>query len=388
MEIPDYGQATGLVPGFGNGTDEVYAITWFESTPSDCNYEDCYGTLPPGFTSYPTSSVSIDANVITGPPTLNPSPLLNYTDRDGDGGFDTIQVDTYVTSQAYSEKVDVLLEVYDSSNNLVDSTTSRVNAGGGQPVTFSSWFTPQLTDSYTIVTRLVELTGSVIDTQVLPNLFLENMKPEAIGSINTFDAETWDQIQFSASGEDKWGLSTDNESLPNSDDPVAYEWTFGDGSTSTLKNPRRAYTSVGIFPVTLKVQDIGGGWSDTLNWSMNITDESTPVIEVRINGQSLSQKPDWCPADWCLDTDQATEFSAYRASDNVPIDLLEFTWSFGDGNVESGVGMYEVVHAWVEGEADGRSSILNLSISDGTNVAFLELEILVMNRIPRQSIYR
>jgi len=381
---PDYGEATGLVPGFGNGTDEVYAITWFESIPSDCNYEDCYGTLPPGFSAYPTSSVSIDANVITGPPTLNPSPLINYTDRDGDGGFDTIQVDTYVTSQAYSEKVDVLLEVYDSSNNLIDSTTSRVNAGGGQPVTFSSWFTPQLTDTYTIVTRLVELTGSVIDTQVLPNLFLENLKPEAIGSINTFDAETWDQIQFSASGEDKWGLSTDNESLPNNDDPVAYEWTFGDGSISTLKNPRRAYTSVGLFPVTLKVQDIGGGWSDILNWSMNITDESTPIIEIRINGQSLSQKPDWCPADWCLDTDQATEFSAYRASDNVPIDLLDFTWSFGDGNVESGLGMYEVVHAWTEGEANGRSSILNLSLSDGTNVAFLELEILVMNRIPRQ----
>ena len=84
---PDYGQATGLVPGFGNGTDEVYAITWFESTPSDCNYQDCYGTLPPGFTSYPTSSVSIDANVITGPPTLNPSPLLNYTDRDKTEGL-------------------------------------------------------------------------------------------------------------------------------------------------------------------------------------------------------------------------------------------------------------------------------------------------------------
>ena len=381
---PDYGEATGLVPGFGNGTEEVYAITWFESIPSDCNYEDCYSTLPPGFTSYPTSSVSIEANVITGPPTLNPSPVLNYTDRDGDGGFDTIQVDTYVTSQAYSEKVDVLLEVYDSTNNMIDSTTTRVVAGGGQPVTFSSWFTPQLTDTYTIVSRLVELTGSVIDTQVLPNLFLENMIPDAIGSINTLDAETWDQIQFSASGEDKWGLSTDNETLPNIDDPVAYEWTFGDGSSSTLKNPRRAYTSVGFFPVTLRVQDIGGGWSEILNWSMNITDESTPIIEIRINGQSLSQKPDWCLGDWCLDTNQATEFSAYRASDNVPIELLEFTWDFGDGNVESGIGVYEVLHAWTEGESDGRSSMMNLSISDGTNIAYLELEILVMNRIPRQ----
>ena len=380
----DYGQATGLVPGFGNGTEEVYAITWFESTPSDCNYDDCFSSLPSGFTDYPTASVSIDANVITGPPTLDPSPQLNYTDRDEEGGFDTIQIDTYVTSQAYSEKVDVLLEVYDSSNNLVDSTTSRVNAGGGQPITFSSWFTPKLTDTYTVVTRLVELTGVVIDTQVLPNIFLENMIPDAIGSINTYNAETWDQVQFSASGEDKWGLSTDNETLPNNDSPVAYEWSFGDGSISTLKNPRRAYTSVGVFPVTLKVKDIGGGWSENLNWTMNITDESIPEIDLRINGQTLEQKPSWCPSDWCLETDQTTVFSAYRVEDNVPIELLDFSWDFGDGEFEQDLGLYEVIHSWKEGEADGKASIMNLSISDGTNIAYLELEILVMNRVPRQ----
>ena len=382
--VSDYGQATGLVQGFGNGTEEVYAITWFESTPSDCNYDDCFSSLPSGFTDYPTASVNIEANVITGPPTLTPAPQLNYTDKDEEGGFDTIQIDTYVTSQAYSEKVDVLLEVYDSSNTLVDSTTSRVNAGGGQPVTFSSWFTPKLTDSYTIVTRLVELTGVVIDTQISPNIFLENMIPYAIGSINTYNAETWDQVQFSASGEDKWGLSTDNETLPNSDLPIAYEWSFGDGSVSTLKNPRRAYTSVGEFPVTLMVKDIGGGWSEKLNWSMNITDESTPDIELRINGQTLEQKPSWCPSDWCLETDQTTVFSAYRVQDNVPIELLEFSWDFGDGTVKENTGMYEVIHSWSEGEADGKANIMNLSVNDGTNLASLELEILVMNRVPRQ----
>ena len=33
--------ATGLIPGFGNLTDEVWVITWYESTIADCDYTSC-----------------------------------------------------------------------------------------------------------------------------------------------------------------------------------------------------------------------------------------------------------------------------------------------------------------------------------------------------------
>ena len=67
--------ATGLVPGFGNLTDEVWVITWYASTVADCDYTSCGP-------SYPEGTVDIEAARITSPATLS----LNNTvlsDRDG-----------------------------------------------------------------------------------------------------------------------------------------------------------------------------------------------------------------------------------------------------------------------------------------------------------------
>ena len=45
--------------------------------------------------------------------------------------------------------------------------------------------------------------------------------------------------------------------------PTAWEWTFGDGSTSYDKNPLHTYASIGTFTVMLKVTDAGGA-TDTV----------------------------------------------------------------------------------------------------------------------------
>ncbi|MDP6333934.1 MAG: hypothetical protein QF479_04785, partial [Candidatus Poseidoniaceae archaeon] len=55
--------ATALVPGFGNLTDEVWAITWYASTVADCDYTSCGS-------SYPQGTVDIEAARITSPATL------------------------------------------------------------------------------------------------------------------------------------------------------------------------------------------------------------------------------------------------------------------------------------------------------------------------------
>ena len=61
--------ATALIPGFGNLTDEVWAITWYASTVADCDYTSCGP-------SYPQGTVDIEAARITSPATLT----LNTTD--------------------------------------------------------------------------------------------------------------------------------------------------------------------------------------------------------------------------------------------------------------------------------------------------------------------
>ena len=40
--------------------------------------------------------------------------------------------------------------------------------------------------------------------------------------------------------------------------PTAWQWTFGDGKTSTLRNPSHAYSTKGVFKVTLRVRNAGG----------------------------------------------------------------------------------------------------------------------------------
>tara|TARA_R110002124_G_scaffold286888_1_gene469050 strand:+ start:1409 stop:6949 length:5541 start_codon:yes stop_codon:yes gene_type:complete len=52
---------------------------------------------------------------------------------------------------------------------------------------------------------------------------------------------------------------------------VSWDWNFGDGSSSDVKNPSHKYTEVGTYTVTLKVTDNGG-----------LTAESQEVVNVEI----------------------------------------------------------------------------------------------------------
>ncbi len=45
--------------------------------------------------------------------------------------------------------------------------------------------------------------------------------------------------------------------------PINWHWDFGDGATSTLKNPVHTYVSSGVFPVTLTASNCGGSASQT-----------------------------------------------------------------------------------------------------------------------------
>ena len=395
------GVATGLISGFGNTTDEVYVVTWYESAPADCDYETCFGELSPEFSSYPTATIGIEANVLTGPPTLSPAPIYNLTDQDNDGTIDTIQLDTFVKSDAYAENLDVVVEVYDGQNSMIDSLESRVIAGGGSgsETTHRVWFTAPETDSYSFVMRLKDLAGRIVDTVVSSNHQLENMAPVAFGNVSTYDAETYSEIDFYGNGEDWWGITDVEGVLPHLNSPASYQWDFvSEGEsfsvwtttpgwgTSSLKNPSIFYPETGVFTITLSVVDQGGTPSEELNWTVNITDDSAPIPEIRLNNQVISNEI-------IILTNQMIQFSAHGTTDNVPLDNLYFQWNWGDGSSDGGLhtelngvgrGEYVQQHEWVEGDADGVTYILNLTVSDGYNLASTSLNIIVMNRAPRQ----
>ena len=361
--------ATGLVPGFGNLTDEVWVITWYASTVADCDYTSCGP-------SYPEGTVDIEAARITSPATLS----LNNTvlsDRDGDGMEDTVEINYGVLSNAFFEDLDVEIAVRDASGNLVDTITDRIAAGGGVTVDSQVYFTAPLADQYAFDMVMKDMLGEPVDTLQTSPQMLSNMRPVANGSVSLTDVQTWENIQFQGAGFDAWGLSLTNNSLPYLDAPTAYAWVFGDNASSNLKSPLRSYTDVGSYNATLRVMDRGGTWSETQVHPINVSDITEPLPVITVNNVVVEDNIS-------LLTGQRILFSAGRSVDNVPIEHLDFQWDWGDGTQSGGIGVYSQQHEWDDIDGESETFNLTLTVSDGINVGTKTLLVHINNRVPVQ----
>lgn len=55
----------------------------------------------------------------------------------------------------------------------------------------------------------------------------------------------------------------------STNNPVSWSWTFGDGGTSSVKNPMHTYTTPGTYTVTLIVTNAGGSATTTGSITVN-----------------------------------------------------------------------------------------------------------------------
>ena len=125
------------------------------------------------------------------------------------------------------------------------------------------------------------------------------------------------------------------------------------------------------------MQDVGGFFSDTQYWTVDVADTTEPIPEIRVDGVTITDEI-------VLLTNQRVMFSARSTVDNVPHEEIEFTWNWGDGSDEGGLGLVEASHAYVDGSADGTVYTLTLTINDGTFVVEHQVYVRVLNRVPRQ----
>jgi len=76
-------------------------------------------------------------------------------------------------------------------------------------------------------------------------------------------------------------LSFNNDSQTISDSTTFF-WSFGDGNTSTLRDPTHFYTNSGVYMVQLIVQDAGScNFSDTLTRQLVVLSNSTDTLETK-----------------------------------------------------------------------------------------------------------
>jgi PKD repeat protein len=318
----------------------------------------------------------VEAARITSPASLS----LNSTvlaDRDGDSMIDTAEIEFNVLSNAFFEDLDVEIQVKNASGIVLDTMETRVQAGGGVDVSTKFWYTAKTSEVHTFHLTMRDMLGDVIDNTQTGAQYMDNMKPVSNASIDTVDAQTWDNIQFVGNGFDAWGLSLANNTLPYLDDPIAYAWDFDDGNTSSLKSPVRPYLEVGQYNASLRVMDQGGTWSQSDVKSINITDTSLPNPIITVNGLVIEDNIS-------ILTGQIVQFGAERTTDNVPVNNLQFTWDWGDGELEGGKGVSSAYHLWADGLTAVTIYNLTLTVDDGVNTASKIIQIFVNNRAPGQ----
>jgi len=377
---PVTGVGTGLVHGFGNQSDDVYLLVWYESGVDDCDYSSPNCAFPGGSTAYPIASVDIFAGLITQPASIRIDQEYTY-DRDGDLDPDSLEVTFSVNSTAFYEVLDV--EVLAFENNVLhDTINMHVEAGGGVAVTNKVWYTPPWEGNWTLAFRMRDQLGFVVDEQLTLPLHLYNMAPVAEGSAAANSTQTWLPLQFFGAGYDLWGLAVDNMSFSHNVTPTGYIWDFGDGlSGSGLKNPLRSWQTPGVYNVTLQVVDQGNGVSAIQNWTIDVQDTLIPIVIITVAGQEVQNS-------MTLLTSQRVLFSGITTQDNVPFDYLTFTWDWGDGTSESGMGLYEASHEWAIGSANGTPYNLTLTVDDGTHIGNISITVMVYNRVPRQVFFQ
>jgi gliding motility-associated-like protein len=110
---------------------------------------------------------------------------------------------------------------------------------------------------------------------------------------------------------------------------VTYEWSFGDGSTSTEQNPGHQYTQAGVYTVSLQV-------NNTARCFASITKPN--LIQANPNPLAGFEADPW------ITTMDDPDISFFNESESDSV-LVDFEWDFGDGNSsgeENPVNTYEV----------------------------------------------
>ncbi|MGB1435997.1 MAG: PKD domain-containing protein [Candidatus Thalassarchaeaceae archaeon] len=367
------GVGTGLVHGFGNTTSDVYLFVWYNSLTDDCDYNFVNCGIMSG--SYPVTSFTVYADLISEPAEVSID-SINKFDRDGDGFDDSVELGFEIISYAFFEIIEVDFGAY-VNNTLKDTLKLEFTAGNGEAEIGIIWFSPPTSGEWTFGVEIFDITGEYQDSAFSLPVNLQNMKPEASGSIATNITQTWTSVNIFGGGYDVWGFGDLNGSFAHNETPTEYIWDLGNGEFSGLKNPTQSYEEEGEYQITLIVRDQGGHYSEIQIWDILVNDTSTPIPVISIEGIEIEEEI-------TILTNQNIKFSALDTIDNVPIEKLNFTWDWGDGDVDSGEGYFEAYHSWIDGDSDGIAYQLTLTVYDGKHYAEYFLQVNIINRIPRQ----
>jgi gliding motility-associated-like protein len=190
-------------------------------------------------------------------------------------------------------------------NNGVWTETSSPSSGAFIAAS-SELDLPSMTEGvYTFIYVVPAVGDCEADTSYHTITILET--PEINWSLSATEGCVPETISFSAG-------TSDN---PNFD----YNWSFGNGESSTLADPEVDYTFTGCFDVSLTVTNNG----------------QCAVNEAQADLVCIYPNP---TANFTMDQDSLDATSPILTGDNLSTDADSYLWVFGDGTTSSEVDLY------------------------------------------------
>jgi len=113
-----------------------------------------------------------------------------------------------------------------------------------------------------------------------------------------------------------------SSSTSNGGTITKYEWDFGDSGKATGQVVTHAYSSKGLYTVTLNVTDSEGLW--------DVEQKQIQVVQPHGPKPELTVTPETAKVGELVKFDASSSLSGWNGTHNMPI--TEYRWDFGDGN--------------------------------------------------------
>jgi PKD repeat protein len=350
----DGGTSTAQSPSHTYTAPGSYTVSLIVRSPSgsdtltQAGYIEVFVRPTAQFSGSPTTGQTPLVVQFTDQSTAGSAPITSWQWTFGDGGTSTARnpSHTYAAAGSYT----VSLTVTTSAGQDTQTRTSYINVSSltlptalfsGSPTSGSAPLTVQFTDqstsgsspitswswsfgdggtstaqspshtytaagSYTVSLTVQSASGSDTETKS--------------GYITAFVLPTANFSGSPRSGTVPLVVQFTDQSTPGSSPITSWSWSFGDGSTSTARNPSYQYTAAGSYTVSLKVTTSAG--QDTQTFT-NYVVVASPVLPTA----QFSGSPTSGPAPLNVQfTDQSTSGSS---------PITSWFWSFGDGSTST-----------------------------------------------------
>ena len=252
------------------------------------------------------------------PPPSNQAPLANPAGPYASAAGDTVHFDG---SKSFDP----------DSNTPLTYTWNFGDGGTGTGPTPLHVYTAPGTDTVTLL--VTDAAGAPSAPAKTTATITAGNRPPVAQPGGPYAAATGDTVHFDGS------KSFD----PDSNTPLTYAWSFGDGSDGSGVKPAHVYAAAGTDTVTLIVTDARGGSSAPARTTVTISANQPPVA---VAGGPYSGAG--------ANTIRFDGSGSYDPDNNLP---LSYAWTFGDGGAGTGA---TPTHVYV---AAGTYSV-KLSVTD------------------------